>query len=164
MNEVRNPSNSKNQLRYLSRIKCSASTLINLCLYTHIKKHNISELTIMALTMSFWLFLSALMAFPRLTFACDITRSTSFSSTPVSSTSSSSDSSWIGATTYSKKLNDTPFPNLCKVLILFTWQGKHTRIKGLADPSSEADSSSALIIYGTHRSTAVSTGPHTVPE
>lgn len=50
--------------------------------------------------MSFWLFLSALMAFPRLTLACDITRSTSFSSTPVSSTSSSSDSSWIGATTY----------------------------------------------------------------
>jgi len=55
--------------------------------------------------MSFWLFLSALMAFPRLTLACDITRSTSFSSTPVSSTSSSSDSSWIGATTYNIKFN-----------------------------------------------------------
>jgi len=56
--------------------------------------------------MSFWLFLSALMAFPRLTLACDITRSTSFSSTPVSSTSSSSDSSWIGATTYKVKFNE----------------------------------------------------------
>jgi len=62
--------------------------------------------------MSFWLFLSALMAFPRLTLACDITRSTSFSSTPVSSTSSSSDSSWIGATTYKIKFHEelTTFP------------------------------------------------------
>jgi hypothetical protein len=56
--------------------------------------------------MSFWLFLSALMAFPRLTLACDITKSTSFSSTPVSSTSSSSDSSCIGATTYKIKFNE----------------------------------------------------------
>jgi hypothetical protein len=76
----------------------------NLCLHALIKKCQISELTIIALTISFWLFLSALMAFPRLTFACDITRSTSFSSTPVSSTSSSSDSSWIGATTYKKQI------------------------------------------------------------
>lgn len=60
------------------------------------------KLTIMALTMSFSLFLSAFMAFPRETLAWHITNSTSFSSTPVSSTSSS-DSSWIGATTWGQK-------------------------------------------------------------
>jgi hypothetical protein len=66
--------------------------------------------------MSFWLFLSALMAFPRLTLACDITRSTSFSSTPVSSTSSSSDSSWIGATTYKMKFSKELITHLLALL------------------------------------------------
>ena len=56
-----------------------------------------------ALTMSFLLFLRALMALARDTLACVITRSMSFSSTSASSTSSSSDSSWIGAGTYTKK-------------------------------------------------------------
>lgn len=55
--------------------------------------------------MSFWLFLRALIAFPRDTLAWHITKSTSFSSTPVSSTSSS-DSSCMGATTsYNKEIN-----------------------------------------------------------
>lgn len=59
---------------------------------------NSDVLTIMALTISDWLFLSARTARARDTFAWDITISTSFSSTPVSSTPSSSSSSAMGAT------------------------------------------------------------------
>lgn len=56
--------------------------------------------TIIALTMSDWLFFKARTALALDTLACDITISTSLSSTPVSSAPSSSSSSAIGATVY----------------------------------------------------------------
>jgi len=50
-----------------------------------IKQHAAAR-TMMALTMSFWLFLSARTALARDTLACDITSSMSFASMPASST------------------------------------------------------------------------------
>ena len=63
--------------------------------------------SMIALTMSFLLFLRAFIAFARDTLAWDTTRSMSFSSTSASSTSSS-DSSWIGAGTCDKNKIDPP--------------------------------------------------------
>lgn len=88
LNEKEGERNEKKKKPHMKLATCSIDT--NSGTY-----HIVSS--IMAFTISFWLFFNAFIAFERLTFACVITNSISFSSTPVSSTSSS-DSSAIGAT------------------------------------------------------------------